>query len=80
MACTRHAETGSDTVRPAAQEFTRCVARVVDPLMDAQGGPEPWRDSGLESVYAGLPFWVNATSAPAPAAQACNPTLPGPGL
>ena len=46
----------------AAQEFTRCVARAVNPLMAARGTPEPWQDSGLESLYAGLPFWVNASA------------------
>jgi hypothetical protein len=50
-----------NTVSPGAQEFTRCVARAVDPLMAAPG-PEPWRDSGLERLYQGLPFWVNATA------------------
>ncbi|KAK9839649.1 hypothetical protein WJX81_003229 [Elliptochloris bilobata] len=55
------------------QELTRCVARAVDPLMAAQGTPEPWRDSGLERVYQGLPFWVNSSAAyssPAPANSA----------
>lgn len=30
--------------------------------MDAQGGAAPWEDSGMEDVYAGLPFWVNASA------------------
>ena len=38
------------------------MARAVGPLMAAQGTPEPWQDSGLENLYAGLPFWVNASA------------------
>ena len=64
-----------NTVSPRAQEFTRCVARAVDPLMAAPG-PEPWRDSGLERLYQGLPFWVNATANSTTASPANTASAP----